>query len=149
MKGPGCDPNHQQTGCPKASCTHAFRQTLTTKVSRPSSNHHCAGTSLQTSLTQQCCCSATQSCSTLCNLMDCSTPGFPVLQHLLEFAQTHIHWIGDVIQPSSSLSPLYPPVLNLSQHQGLFQWVSSSRQVAKALEPQNQSFQWIFRTDFL
>ena len=107
-----------------------FDVTLPTKGSRPSSNHHCAGTSLRTSLTQQGCWSAGQSCPTLCDPMACSMPGFPVLHHLLEFAQTHIHWIGDAIQPSSPLSPLSPPVLNLSQHQGLFQWVGSSHQGA-------------------
>ena len=105
-----------------------FDVTLPTKGSKPSSNHHCAGTSLQTSLSQQGCWSAAQSCLTLWNPKDCSMPGFPVLHHLLEFAQTHIHWISDVIQPSSPLSPLSLPVLNLSQHQGLFQWVGSSHE---------------------
>ena len=80
--------------------------------------------------------------------MDCSTPGFPVLHHLPEFAQTHVHWITDAIQPSHSLLPPSPPVLNLSQHQGLFQWVGSSHQVAKGLQLQHQFFQWIFRVDF-
>ena len=74
--------------------------------------------------------------------MDCSTPGFPVLHYLLEFAQTHVHWVTDAIQPSHPLLPPSPPALHLSQHQGLFQWVSSSHQVAKVLEPQLQSFQW-------
>ena len=65
--------------------------------------------------------------------------------------QTHVHWVRDAIQPSHSLSSLSPPALNLSQHQGLFQWVSSSYQMAKGLEfqLQHQSFQWIFRTDLL
>ena len=72
-------------------------------------------------------------------------PGSPVLQCLLEFAQTHVHWVNDVLQPSnSSSSPSYP-VLNLSQHRGLFQWVGSLHQVAKVLDIQHQSFQWIFR----
>ena len=77
--------------------------------------------------------------------MDCSTPGFPVLHYIPEFAQTHVHWVGDVIQPSHSLSPPSPPTLNLSQHQGLFQWVSSSHQVAKVmgLQLQHQSFQCV------
>ena len=61
--------------------------------------------------------------------MDCSPPSFPVLHHLLEFAQAHVHWVGDAIQPSHSLLPLSPSVLNLSQHQGLFQWVSSLHQL--------------------
>ena len=98
------------------------------------------------------CCSVPQLCPTLCNPMDCSTLGFPVLCHLPELAQTHVHWVGDAIQPSHSLSlSPPPPTFNLSQHQSLFQWVSSSHQVVKVLEFQleHQSFQWIFRTDFL
>ena len=83
--------------------------------------------------------------------MNCSMPGFPVLHYLLEFAQTQVHWVSDAIQLSYPLSPPSPPAFNLSQHQGLFQWISSSHQVAKVLEPQLQhsSFQWIFRTDLL
>ena len=86
------------------------------------------------------------SCLTLCNPMDCSTRGFPVLHYLLEFAQTYIHWVDDAIQPFHSLLPP-SPALSLSQHQGLFLWVSSSYQVAKALmlQLQYQSFWWIFR----
>ena len=89
-------------------------------------------------------------CPTLCNTMDCSTPGFPVLQHFPEFAQTHVHQLSDAIQPSLPLlSP--SPAFNLSQHQDSFQRVSSYHQIAKALELQfqHQSFGWIFRTDFL
>ena len=99
----------------------------------------------------QSCCSVTQSYWTLCNPMDCSMPGFPVLQYLLEFALTHVHWVYDAIQPSHRLLPSSPPALNLSQHQSLFQWVGSSQEVAKVLEfqLQHQSFQGIFRTDFL
>ena len=82
-------------------------------------------------------CSIAKSCLTLCDSIDCSTPGLPVLHHLPEFAQTHVHWVGDVIQPSHPLSPP-SPALSLSQHQGLFQWVSSSHQVAKILELQHQ-----------
>ena len=66
--------------------------------------------------------------------MDCSMPGFPVLHHLLEFAQIHVHWVSDATQPSHSLTPLFPPAFNLSQNQGLFQWVCFLYQVAKALE---------------
>ena len=97
------------------------------------------------------CCSVTQSCPTLCDPMDSSMPGFPLLHHLLELAQTHVHWVSDAIQPSHPLSSPSPPAFNLSQHQGLFSWVNSSHQVAKVLELQlqHQSFQWIFRTDFL
>ena len=65
--------------------------------------------------------------------MDCSTPGFLVLHHLPESAQTHVHWIGDAIQPSHPLSPHSLPAFNLSQHQGLSQWVSSSHQVAMCI----------------
>ena len=63
--------------------------------------------------------------------MDCSTPGLPVHHQLLEFTQTHVHWVGDIIQPSHPLSSPSPPVFNFAQHQGLFQWVSSSHQVDK------------------
>ena len=68
-------------------------------------------------------CLVAKSCLTLCNSMDFSTPGFPVLHYLPEFAQTHVHWVRDAIQPSHPLLPPSPPALNLSQHQGLFQWV--------------------------
>ena len=76
-------------------------------------------------------CSVAKLCPILCHPMNCSTPGFSVLQYLLELAQTHIHWVNDAIQPSH---PLLPPPLYLtpSQHQGLFQWVGSSHQVAKS-----------------
>ena len=70
--------------------------------------------------------------------MDCSTPGFPVHHQNSELGETHVHWLGDAIQPSHRLLPLSPPAFNLSQHQGLFQWVSSSHQVAKGLEFQLQ-----------
>ena len=66
------------------------------------------------------CCLVAQSCLTLCNPMDCSTTGFPVLHHLLEFAQSHVHWVSDAIQPSHPLSSPSPPAFNLSQHQDLF-----------------------------
>ena len=83
--------------------------------------------------------------------MNRSTPGLPVHHQLLEFTQTRVHWVGDAIQPSHPLSSPSLPALNLSQHQGLFQWVSSSHQVAKVLEfhLQHQSNQWTPRTDLL
>ena len=83
--------------------------------------------------------------------MDCSTPGLPVHHQLPEFTQTHLHWVDDAIQPSHPLLSPSPPTFNLSQHQGLSKWVSSLHQVAKVLEfqLQHQSFQRIFRTDFL
>ena len=92
-----------------------------------------------------------QLCPTLCDPMNCSMPGFPVLHHLPELAQTHVHWVGDAIQPSHLLSSPSPPASNLSQHQGLFQEVGSPHREAKVLafQCQYQSFHWIFRTDFL
>ena len=93
--------------------------------------------------------SVAQSCPILCDPMDCSMPGFPVHHQFLELTQTHVP--GDAIQPYHPLSSPSPPTFNLSEHQGLFQWVSSLHQVAKVLEfqLQHQSFQWIFRADFL
>ena len=103
------------------------------------------------SLLFDCCCSVAQSCLTLCDPVDCSTPSFPVLHYLPEIAQSYVHQVRDAIQPSHPLSSPSPPAFNLSQHQGLFQWVGASYQVAKVLEfqLQHQSFQWIFRVDFL
>ena len=76
---------------------------------------------------------------------------FPCHHHLLQFAQAHFHWVSDAIQPSHPLSSPSPPAFNPSQHQGLFQWVNSSHEVAKVLEfqLQHQSFQWTPRTDLL
>ena len=82
--------------------------------------------------------SVAQSCPTLCDSMNRSTPGLPVHHQLPESTQTHVHRVGDAIQPSHPLSSPSPPALNLSQHQGLFKWVSSSHQVAKTLEFQLQ-----------
>ena len=95
--------------------------------------------------------SVTQLCLTLWDPINRSTPGLPVHYQLLEFTQTHVHWVCDTIQPSHPLSSPSPPALNLSQHRGLFKWVSSLHQVAKVLEfqLQHQSFQWIPRTDLL
>ena len=92
--------------------------------------------------------SVDQLCLTLGNPMECSTAGLPVLHHLPELAQTHVHWVGDAMQPSHPLSSP-SPTFSLSQHQGLFQWVSSSHQAAKVLgfQLQHQSFQWTFRTN--
>ena len=93
--------------------------------------------------------SVAQSCLTLCDPTDHSTPGLPVHHQPQEFTQTHVYRVGDVIQPLHLLSSPSPPALNLSQHQGLFKWVSSSHQVAKVLECQlqHQSFHWTPRTD--
>ena len=73
------------------------------------------------------------SCLTLCDPMDCVTPGFLVHHQLLKLTQTHVHWVGDAVQPCHSLSSPSPPAFSLSQHQGFFQWVSSSLQVARVL----------------
>ena len=93
--------------------------------------------------------SVVQSCPTLCDPMNRSTPGLPVHHQLLEFTQTHVRWVSDAMQSSHPLLSPSPPALNLSQHQGLFQWVSCSYQVAKVLEfqLQHQSFQWTPMTD--
>ena len=87
--------------------------------------------------------SVAQSCPTLCDPMDCSMTGLPIHHQLLELSQTHVHQVGDAIQPSHPLSSPSPPAFNLSQYQGLFKRVSSSHQVAKVLEfqLQHQSFQ--------
>ena len=93
--------------------------------------------------------SVAQSCLTLCDPVTHSAPGLPVHHQLPESTQTHVHWISDAIQPSCPLSSPPPPAFNLSQHQGLFKWVSSLHGVAKILEfqLQHQSFQWTPRTD--
>ena len=95
--------------------------------------------------------SVAQSCPTLCDPMNSSTPGLSVHHKLLEFTQTHVHQVGDAIQPSHPLWSPSPPAPNASQHQNLFQWVNSSHEVAKVLEfqLQHQSFQWTPRTDIL
>ena len=98
-----------------------------------------------------CCCSKTKLCPTLCDPMDCSTPGSSVLHSLPKFAQSHVHWVSDAIQPSHPLSSPSPPAYSLSHHQGLFQWAGSSHQVAKVLELQLRQwpFQWAPRVDLL
>ena len=85
-----------------------------------------------------CCCSVVQSCPTLCNPINCSTPGLFVPNYLLEFAQVHVHCIGEIIQPSHPLIPSSPSALILSQHQGLFQYVICSHKMTKILELQLQ-----------
>ena len=86
--------------------------------------------------------------------MNCSMPGLPVHDQLPEFTQTHVHWVGDAIQPSHPLSSPSPPALSLPQHQGLFKWVSSSYQVAKVLEFQLQGYGfssshvWLWELDY-
>jgi len=94
--------------------------------------------------------SSAQSCLTL-QSHESKHAGLSVHHQLWETTQTHVHWVGDAIQPSHALSSSSPPALNLCQNQGLFQWVSSSHQVDKVLEfqLQHQSFQWTPRTDLL
>ena len=89
--------------------------------------------------------SVTQSCPTLCNPMDYSTPCLPV-HELPGVTQTHVLWVSDAIQPSHPLPSPFPPAFNLSQHQGLFQWAGYLHQVVKILEfqLQHQSFQYWF-----
>ena len=94
-----------------------------------------------------CCFSVPKPCPNLCDPIDSSTPVSTVPHHLLEFTQVHVHWIFDAIQLSHPLPPSSPFAFNLSQHQGLFQWVGFSHQVAKVLELQHQSFQWVFGVD--
>ena len=95
--------------------------------------------------------SVTQLCLTLCDPMNCNMPGLPVHHQLPEFTQTHVHRVGDAIQPSHPLSSPSPPAPNLSQQQSLFQWVNSLHEVAKVLQFQLQhhSFQRNTRTDVL
>ena len=95
--------------------------------------------------------SVAQLCPTLCDPMNRSMPGLPVHHQLLGSTQTHVHWVGDAIQPSHPLLSPSPPALNLSPCQSLFKWVSSSHQMAKVLEfqLQHKSFQWTPRTALL
>ena len=104
---------------------------------------------------QQVCCSVAQLCPLLGDPMDCSTAGFLVFHCLPEFAQTHVLWVNDAIQPSHALSSPSPPAFSLSQHPGLFQLVSSSHQVAKVLSfsfsisPSNENSGFVsFRIDW-
>ena len=93
---------------------------------------------LHPNIPELCVSSVAQSWPTLCNPVDCSMPGLPVYCQLLEFTQTHVHWVSDVIHPPHPLSSPSPPAFNLSQHQGVFKWVSSSHQVDKVLQFQLQ-----------
>ena len=95
--------------------------------------------------------SVDQSSPTLCDLMNCSTPGLPVHHQFPELVQTHVHRVGNAIHPPHPLSAPSPPAFSLYQHRDFFHWVSSSHQVTKALELQlqHQSFKWTPRTDLL
>ena len=92
---------------------------------------------LQCCITTCCCCSVAKSCLTLCDPVDFSVPGFPVLHDLLEFAQMHVHWVSGTMQPSHPQLLPSPPALNLSQRWGIFQWAGSSHQVIKVLTKYN------------
>ena len=88
--------------------------------------------------------SVTQSCPTLCDPMNHSTPGLPVHHQLPEFTQIHVHWVSDALQPSHPLLSPSPPALNISQHQGLFKWVSPLHQVVQVHRPKSHHFQlWL------
>ena len=101
---------------------------------------------------RHCCCLVAQSCPTLCDPMDCSMPGFPVLHHLPELAQTHVHWVSDAIQPFHILLAPSLPALNLFQHQGLFQCVGSWPKYwsfSFSISPSNEYLELIsFRIDW-
>ena len=150
-------------GSPPGSSVHGIAQArilewVATSFSRGSSQPRdsaslswIGGQILYHSNTCGCCCSVTQSCLSLCDPRDCSMPDFSAHHHLPEPIQTCVHWVGDVIKPLCPQTSSFPPAFNLSQHQEILQWVGSSHEVVKALEfqLQHQSFQWIFRIDFL
>ena len=138
--------NPMDCSSPSSSVHGILQARILEWVAIPLSNSLCYTVGLSVQFT-----SVSRSCPIPCDPMDQSTPGLPVHHQLPEFTQTHAHWVRDAIQPSHPLSLPSPPALNLFQPQGLFQWVSSSHQVAKVLELQlqPQSFQWIVRIDFL
>ena len=139
------------TGCQRDICTYVFIGASFTIVKIWKEPKCLSMNEWIKNNTPLVCCPVAKSCSTLCDPMDWSMSGFHVLHCLPEFAQNFAHWVHDAIQPSHLLSPPSPPALNLSQFQGLFQQLNPSHQVAKVLELQlqYQSFQWIFRVDFL
>ena len=117
--------------------TEYLRCKANPSVLQSPSSHGFSGTSSSEQL-PSCCCLVAKSCPTLCDPTDCSTQGSSVLHYLPEFVQTHIHRVSDAIFPSHPLQSSSPFAFNLSQHQGLFQWVSPSHQVAKVLEHQRE-----------
>ena len=134
----------------KSSCHGSGVQRIDTYICMAESIH-CSPKTITSLLIGYQFSSVTQSCLILCDPMDCSTLGLHVHHQLPKFTQTQVHWVSYAIQPSHPVPSSSPPALNLSQNQVLFKWVSSSHQVAKVLElqPQHQSLEWIFRTDFL
>ena len=133
----------------KSLHSHSFDTDL--NVRHYARSWQCPGRASVTPVFVGCCCIITKLCPTLCDAMDCSMPGSPVVHHFPEFAQVHVDWVSDAIQPSRPLLPPSPFAFNLPQHQGLFQWVGSLHHMGKVLELQlqHQSFQWIIRIDFL
>ena len=126
--------DHLSYGCMMAvSCIYRAKWTVCTVAFNHSSLTSCLPLNQPESIKIQFS-SLTQSCPTLCDPMNRSTPSLPVHHHLPEFTQTHVPQVGDAIQPSLPLSSPSPPASNLSQHQSLFQWVNSSHEVAKILE---------------
>ena len=126
-------------------CTGHIKHLISTTQESTHGHHQTVNTEIRSIIFS----SVAQSCSTLCDPMNRSTPGLPEHHQLPEFTQTHVHWVGDAIQPAHPLSSPSPPALNLSQYQDLFQWVNSSHEVAKVLEfqLQHQSLQRTPRTD--
>ena len=151
----GWDPNHLHLLPPSTAATKTKSRDFPggPVVKTPAANARGMGSSLVRELRSHMLqfSSVAQSYLSLCKPKECSMPGLPVHHQLPEVTQTHIHQVSDAIQPSHPLSSPSPPTFNLFQHQGLFKWVTSSHQVAEVLEfqLQHQSFQWIFRTDFL
>ena len=109
----------------------SFNRAWTSLIGRKKANEFWGKVSVQFS-------SVAHLCLTICDTMDCSMPGFPVHHQLPQLTQTHVHWVNDAIQPSHPLSSPFPPAFNLSQLQGLLNWVSSSHRVTKVLEFQLQ-----------
>ena len=149
-----CNPTISSSVVPFSSCFQSFPASGSFQKSQFfSSGGQSIGVSASASVLQMNIqfSSVSQSCLTLCDSMNCSTPGLPVHHQLPESTQTHVHWVGDPIQPSHPLSSPSPPAQNPSPHQGLLQWLISSHEVAKVLEfqLQQQSFQWTPRTDLL
>ena len=138
-----------QVGMPRYSCFQS--DSLLVKDTTPWVKSTCGLVDHCQRLTSVQFSSVAQSCPTLFDPMNCSTPGLPVHHQLPESTQTHVHWFGDAIQPSHPLSAPSPPALNISQHQGLFKWVSSSHwSFSFSVSPSNEYSGLIsFRMDWL
>ena len=149
-----CHPSILSSVVPKVGIERTYLKRVKVIYDKPRANIILNGEELKTFLlksgTRQFS-SVAQSCETLRDPMNRSMPGLPVQHQLLEFTQTHVHWVGNAIQPFHPLSSSSSPALNLSQYQSLFKWVSSLHQVVIvfAFQLQHQSFQGIFRGDLL